>query len=88
MTPYIVAAGFYLIVTIPMTKLINSMEQRMAGGRKKRKKGVTITSEEAVLPDSDAAVSKSLRMSETLGRLQPYQPLRRCGYERRKHKCS
>ena len=22
-TPYIVAAGFYLIVTIPMTKLIN-----------------------------------------------------------------
>ena len=22
------------------------------------------------------------------GRLQPYQPLRRCGYERRKHKCS
>ena len=65
-TPYIVAAGFYLIVTIPMTKLINSMEQRMAGGRKKRKKGVTITSEEAVLPDSDAAVSKSLRMSETL----------------------
>ena len=30
-TPYIVAAGFYLIVTIPMTKLINSMEQRMAG---------------------------------------------------------
>ena len=66
MTPYIVAAGFYLIVTIPMTKLINSMEQRMAGGRKKRKKDVTITSEEAVLPDSDAAVSKSLRMSETL----------------------
>ena len=64
-TPYIVAAGFYLIVTIPLTKLINSMEQRMAGGRR-RKKNVTITSEEAVLPDSDAAVSKSLRMSETL----------------------
>lgn len=64
-TPYIVAAGFYLIVTIPLTKLINSMERRMAGGRR-RKKNVTITSEEAVLPDSDAAVSKSLRMSETL----------------------
>lgn len=64
-TPYIVAAGFYLVVTIPLTKLINSMERRMAGGRR-RKKNVTITSEEAVLPDSDAAVSKSLRMSETL----------------------
>lgn len=64
-TPYIVAAGFYLIVTIPLTKLINSMEQRMAGGRR-RKKNIAITSEEAVLPDSDAAVSKSLRMSETL----------------------
>lgn len=64
-TPYIVAAGFYLIVTIPLTKLINSMEQRMAGDRR-RKKNIAITSEEAVLPDSDAAVSKSLRMSETL----------------------
>ncbi|WP_255466500.1 amino acid ABC transporter permease [Eggerthella hominis] len=64
-TPYIVAAGFYLIVTIPMTKLINVLEARMAGGRR-RKKNIAITSEEAVLPDSDAAVSKSLRMSETL----------------------
>lgn len=37
-TPYIVAAGFYLIVTIPMTKFINSMEERVATGRRKRKK--------------------------------------------------
>lgn len=65
-TPYIVAAGFYLIVTIPLTKLINSMESRMARGGKRRKKNLGITSEEAVVPDSDAAVSKSLRMSETL----------------------
>lgn len=64
-TPYIVAAGFYLIVTIPMTKLINVLEAHMAGGRR-RKKNLAITSEEAVVPDSDAAVSKSLRMSETL----------------------
>lgn len=66
-TPYIVAAGFYLIVTIPMTKLINMMEARMAGGRK-RKKGLgdrSITSEESVVPDSDAAVARSIRMSET-----------------------
>lgn len=64
-TPYIVAAGFYLIVTIPMTKLINVLEAHMAGGRR-RKKNLAITSEDAVVPDSDAAVSKSLRMSETL----------------------
>lgn len=37
-TPYIVAAGFYLIVTIPMTKFINSMESRMADGRRSKHK--------------------------------------------------
>ena len=31
-TPYIVAAGFYLIVTIPMTKLIN-FDGAAHGGR-------------------------------------------------------
>ena len=36
-TPYIVAAGFYLIVTIPLTKLINTMESRMAGGRRRKR---------------------------------------------------
>ena len=39
----------------------------MAGGRK-RKKGLgdrSITSEESVVPDSDAAVARSIRMSET-----------------------
>lgn len=68
-TPYIVAAGFYLIVTIPMTKFINSMEQRMAGGRKKRKKdshaGLGSNPTDSILPDSDAAVARSIRMSET-----------------------
>ena len=75
----IVAAGFYLIVTIPLTKLINSMEQRMAGGRR-RKKNIAITSEEAVLPTLTYAVSST--HVRDAGRLQPYQPLRRCGYER------
>ena len=67
-TPYIVAAGFYLIVTIPMTKLINSMEASMASGKRRRKKGTgdgAITSAASVVPDSDAAVARSLRMSET-----------------------
>ncbi|MEG1425895.1 MAG: amino acid ABC transporter permease [Raoultibacter sp.] len=60
-TPYIVAAGFYLIVTIPLTKLINLMESRMSGSRKKKgKKGS--------LPPvgTDHAVTvQSMRMSET-----------------------
>ena len=67
-TPYIVAAGFYLIVTIPLTKLINTMETRMANGRRKHKKGPadrSITSAASVVPDSDAAVARSIRMSET-----------------------
>ena len=68
-TPYIVAAGFYLIVTIPMTKLINSMEARLARGKRRRKKGGpgdrSITSEASVVPDSDAGVARSMRMSET-----------------------
>jgi len=43
MTPYIVIAGFYLIVTLPATKLINILEDRLADkqggtGKKKKKK--------------------------------------------------
>ena len=71
-TPYIVAAGFYLIVTIPMTKLINSMEARMASGKRRRKPGASeedggagITSASSVVPDSDAAVARSMRLSKT-----------------------
>ena len=67
-TPYIVAAGFYLIVTIPMTKFINSMEARMAHGHRKHKKsdgGSPGTAEAAFEPGSDAAVARSIRMSET-----------------------
>lgn len=61
-TPYIVAAGFYLIVTIPMTKFINSMEARMAHGHRKHKKsdgGSAGTAEAAFEPGSDAAVARS-----------------------------
>lgn len=67
-TPYIVAAGFYLVVTIPLTKLINTMEVHMSNGWRKHKKGPadrSITSAESVVPDSDAAVARSIRMSET-----------------------
>lgn len=64
-TPYIVAAGYYLIVTIPLTKLINTMESRMAGGRRKRKKHIPPTHESELAPGSDAAVARNIRMSET-----------------------
>lgn len=67
-TPYIVAAGFYLIVTIPMTKFINSMEERMAHSHRKHKKtdgGSGGATEAAFEPGSDAAVARSIRMSET-----------------------
>ena len=64
-TPYIVAAGYYLIVTIPLTKLINTMESRMAGGRRKRRKHTSTTHEAELQPGSDAAVARSIRMSET-----------------------
>lgn len=41
-TPYIIAAGFYLVVTLPLTKLINVFEDRMAerqaGTLKKKEK--------------------------------------------------
>lgn len=67
-TPYIVAAGFYLVVTIPMTKFINSMEARMANGRRKHKKADAAAdgSTGAVFePGTEAAVARSIRMSET-----------------------
>ena len=67
-TPYIVAAGFYLVVTIPMTKFINSMEARMANGRRKHKKAEAAAdgSTGAVFePGTEAAVARSIRMSET-----------------------
>ncbi|HIW75345.1 MULTISPECIES: amino acid ABC transporter permease [Gordonibacter] len=66
-TPYIVAAGFYLIVTIPMTKFINSMESRMGRGRK-RKKGAAapaLASPAAAEPTSEAVIARNIRMSET-----------------------
>ncbi|MEG1750689.1 MAG: amino acid ABC transporter permease [Raoultibacter sp.] len=66
-TPYIVAAGFYLIVTIPLTKLINFMEERMSGNRKKKgKKGVL----PPATTDHTATV-QSIRMSETFAGATP-----------------
>ncbi|MEG1561480.1 MAG: amino acid ABC transporter permease [Raoultibacter sp.] len=60
-TPYIVAAGFYLIVTIPLTKLINIMEERMSGKRKKKGKKTSLPPAVA----DHAVAAQSLRMSET-----------------------
>ncbi|MEG0027142.1 MAG: amino acid ABC transporter permease [Raoultibacter sp.] len=60
-TPYIVAAGFYLIVTIPLTKLINAMEERMSGVRKKKGKKGSLPPTNI---DHTAAV-QNIRLSET-----------------------
>lgn len=75
MTPYIVGALFYLIVTIPATRAINHMEKKLAdGGRKRRKAvaaatpGVPVVEEvatHAVAADGDADMTMSMRLSET-----------------------
>lgn len=66
-TPYIVAAAFYLVVTIPMTKFINTMEARMASGRRKHRKSDGGDGMQNGTPglSSDAAVARSIRLSET-----------------------
>ncbi|WP_251213247.1 ABC transporter permease subunit [Adlercreutzia murintestinalis] len=74
-TPYIVAACFYLIVTIPLTKVINHMEVRLAGGRPKHRKAnrlqeqphhdIMATVGAVAAEGSEAAVAKTLRMSES-----------------------
>lgn len=77
-TPYIVAACFYLIVTIPLTRAINHMEERLAGGRPKHRRanrlaetpdGATMATVGAVAAEgSEAAVAKTLRMSESFAK--------------------
>ncbi len=77
-TPYIVAACFYLIVTIPLTKAINHMEERLAGGRTKHRAanqlkeapdGDMMATVGAVAANgSEAAVAKTLRMSESFAK--------------------
>ncbi|MCI8366309.1 MAG: amino acid ABC transporter permease [Eggerthellaceae bacterium] len=76
MTPYIVGAIFYLIVTIPATRAINHMEKRLAEGSRKRKKaraqaeaaGViepAPVAMRAVATDGDADMTTSMRLSES-----------------------
>ena len=36
-TPYIVAACFYLVITLPLAKVVGRLEHRLAGGRPRRK---------------------------------------------------
>ena len=37
-TPYIVAACFYLVITLPLAKLVGRLEARLAGGGRRRKR--------------------------------------------------
>lgn len=73
-TPYIVAALFYLVVTIPLTKAINVMEERLVSGRPTHRKKNRLTPKTpasisgtvgAVAAEgSEADVLQSMRMSE------------------------
>lgn len=73
-TPYIVAACFYLVVTIPLTKAINRMEERLVSGNPKRRKknhlsektptGVTGTVGSVAFEGNEASVARAMRLSE------------------------
>lgn len=73
-TPYIVAACFYLIVTIPLTKAINHMEERLVGGSPKRRRqnnlpektpaSISGTVGAVAAEGSEADVAQAMRMSE------------------------
>ncbi len=73
-TPYIVAACFYLVVTIPLTKAINHMEERLVGGRPKHRQqnnlpektpaSLSGTVGAVAAEGSEADVAQAMRMSE------------------------
>ncbi len=73
-TPYIVAAFFYLVVTIPLTKAINIMEERLVSGRPKQraknnlaeKTPAAISGTVGSVPaeGNEADVAVNMRMSE------------------------
>ena len=49
-TPYIVAALFYLVITLPLSKVTRHLEERTRAGRKRKRKGVpaaSVTTKEA-----------------------------------------
>ena len=43
-TPYIVAALFYLVITLPLSKVTRHLEERTRAGRKRKRKGVPAAS--------------------------------------------
>lgn len=67
-TPYIVAAMFYLIVTIPLTKLINTMEARLGNSKRRKRTPEAIEEPSPTELQDEAEVARSLRMSETLSK--------------------
>lgn len=55
-TPYVVAAIFYLIVTLPLARVVNIFEQRLLnGGRKRKRKADDNTPEVAAVSETPAA---------------------------------
>lgn len=59
-TPYIVAACFYLVITLPLAKVVGSLENKLAGndtGKVSKKRGKKV--KEAASTASKAAVAKA-----------------------------
>ena len=56
-TPYIVAACFYLIITLPLAKLVGNLERKLQGtapSKKRKKKGDDARDDEATVSDGSS----------------------------------
>ena len=66
-TPYVVAACFYLVITIPLAKLVGRLESKLAGNSvgssdKREKKRALKESEQTVAPDVVEEISEDSLM--------------------------
>ena len=72
-TPYIVAACFYLVITLPLAKVVGSLENKLAGNdtgkvskkRGKKVKDVASTASKAAAAKAVAAANASAENVET-----------------------
>ncbi len=56
-TPYIVAAVFYLVLTIPLANLVGKLEERLAGGGNQQSRKVAKKQKKQALKDAKRALS-------------------------------
>ena len=60
-TPYVVAACFYLLITLPLAKVVGTLEARLAGKKPKRKakKGTVVLADAGAAEESAGAVGEA-----------------------------